>query len=512
MGVVFLPVPLYGEGPPQTEPRMVDLNVVALDSHGQPVTDLTRDEFRVTDSGQPQNIAFFRRRDSRRGLAPTAGPNEFSNRGETNIPRATLILFDLLNETFSNRGLAADQLIKNLGSLEAADYVYLYFLTLDGRLYPVRGLPSPGEDHRPEDGPWTRNAKQVVNQALRSVLQNRPVDIDDAIRVQLTYSALDAIAVELSRVPGRKNIVWITDGVPIALGPMRSDTGEVVDFTPLLRRMSEEFDRSGVAIYPVRQVMLGSPNNVDLDDAPATTGGLTAGGRAGASTSTRTGMGSIDTLDQFAGMTGGRPDAGKDIGAALRQAITDTRTSYQIGYYPSEKNWDDKFHKLRVTCTRKGVRIQAKTGYYAWRENPGARAEDAVDSAMRTTFDAAEIGLRASLSPNPNGGRTMRLDAHIDAQDVALVHTGQFYDGQLRLAVAGFVPGEQPRRGPLIPVDLHLSVQERGRAVQQGISFIQNVTLGEGVNTVRLVVFDRGSNAIGSVTMPVPEPVFGRPK
>src|SRR5208283_494884 len=106
-------------------------------------------------------------------------------------------------------------------------------------------------------------------------------------------------------------------------------------------------------------------------------------------------------------MTGGRPDAGKDIGAAVRQAINDTRTSYQIGYYPPARNWNDGFHKLRVTCTRKGVRIQAKTGYYAWRDSPGTKSEQAIVSAVSTTFDAAEIGLRSALSPDPKGGRTM---------------------------------------------------------------------------------------------------------
>src|ERR1035438_304445 len=97
--------------------------------------------------------------------------------------------------------------------------------------------------------------------------------------------------------------------------------------------MSEGFDRSGVSIYPVRMVMMGSPDSM-----------------GGAGT---TGLGSIDTLDQFAELTGGRPNAGKDIGAAVRQAISDMRTSYQIGYYPPEKNWDDKFHKIRPTRTRK---------------------------------------------------------------------------------------------------------------------------------------------------------------
>ena len=64
---------------------MVDLNVVALNSHGDAVTDLARDEIHVTDSGKPQTIAFFRHRDSGLGPPPRLGPNEFSNRTGKNI-------------------------------------------------------------------------------------------------------------------------------------------------------------------------------------------------------------------------------------------------------------------------------------------------------------------------------------------------------------------------------------------------------------------------------------------
>ena len=296
---------------------------------------------------------------------------------------------------------------------------------------------------------------------------------------------------ELSRVPGRKSLVWLTDGVPIELGPRRSDTGDFVDFTPLLRQMSEAFDRSDVAIYPVRKVMLGSPDSM-----------------GGAGTS---GLGSIETLNLFAGTTGGRPDVGKDIAGAVRQAITDMRTSYQIGYYPPAQNWDNKLHKLRVTSTRKGVRIQTKTNYYAWEDAPGAKSEQAIDSALATTFDAAEIGLRASLSGDPKGGRGLHLDAHIDARDIVLVHEGEVYNGELRLAVAGYSPGAKPRRGPVMPMDLHLSAQDHDKALVQGIPFVQDMTLPEDMKTVRLIVFDRGSRAVGSVTISVPEAGRGKP-
>jgi VWFA-related protein len=480
------PWQLYGDNTPQPEPQMVELNVVALDAKGQPVTDLTRDELRVTDSNKPQTITLFRHRDDALSAPPTLGPNEVSNRGRDNVPRATMILFDLLNERFGTRGGTANRLVHDLESLESADYVYLYCLTLDGRLIPVHGLPGPEEEAQPAGGaPWTRQIKPLMDRAMRSFTQLRPVDEEDpTYRIQLTYAALNVAAGELARAPGRKSLVWLTDGVPIELGPNRTWNGQALDFTPQLRQMTETFDRAGVAIYPARQVMMGSPESMG---GPGTTG-----------------LGSIDTLAQFAELTGGRPDAGKDIGAAVRQAITDARTSYQIGYFPPESNWDDKFHKLRITCTRKGVKIQAKTGYYAWHEPAGARSQQAIASVIATTFDAAEIGLRASLSRNEKDPRRVRLDAHVDVHDVAFVHEGDSDRAELRYSVMGFAPGSQPLVGPVTPLDLRLSRQDLDKASQEGIAIQQDLSLGAEITRVRLAVFDRGSNAIGSVTIAIP--------
>jgi hypothetical protein len=129
----------------------------------------------------------------------------------------------------------------------------------------------------------------------------------------------------------------------------------------------------------------------------------------------------------------------------------------------------------------------------------------------RTTFDAAEIGLRASLTPDPQG-RMVRLEAHIDARDVALVHEGDRYNGELRLAIVGYTAAGQPQRGPLAPLDLHYSAPERDTELREGIPCVQNVSLPASVTTVRLVVFDRGSNAIGSVTLLVPEAGSATPR
>ncbi len=475
--------------------KLLDVNVVALDNRGQPVNDLTADDFSITDAGKPQKIAFFRHRDATKWQAPNLAANEFSNRGPSGIPHATVILFDLMNEGFASRGVAANQIIKYLEPLENSDYLYLYILNIEGRLFSVHGLPIGEENPEPGTAPWTKKIKPLMDQSLKTTLHARPVDVDVAIRVQLTFAALDMLAVQLSRVPGRKNVVWVTDGVPIGLGPIRSDTGDFVDFTPQLRQLSQALERSGVAIYPVRQVMLGSPDQI----------GGTSGGN-GATGGTGMGSQSIATLDEFANVTGGRPNAGKDIGAALKQAMADAAVSYQLGYYEPDRNWDNKFHKLKITCKRKGVHIQAKTGYYAWANQPGAVSEQAIRSIAPTPFDAAEIGLRGSLATDPKDKKMAHLEARIDAKDIALGQEGDHFEGQLRVALIGYQIDGHMEASKVMPVTLHYTAEERDKAFAEGITLSQNVGISDQINKVRLVVFDRGSNAIGSLTIPVNPP------
>lgn len=76
-------------------------------------------------------------------------------------------------------------------------------------------------------------------------------------------------------------------------------------------------------------------------------------------------------LNELAHRSGGRlvradtlaslPDAFGDIAAELR-------TQYAIGYYPTNKERDGKYRKIKVTSTRKNVKVRARPGYRAGRE------------------------------------------------------------------------------------------------------------------------------------------------
>jgi VWFA-related protein len=463
--------------------QMVQLSVVALDSRGQPVGDLTAGDFEISDSGKPQKVAIFRHADGRLQQAPPLAPGEYSNRAAGNLPYATVILLDLLNEAFGARGEASTYLIDGLKSVESSDTLYFYLLTADAKLYPVRGLPG-AENEAPAPGgvPWTKDAKPLVEGALSKMFQLRPTATDIGTRVQQTFAALRSLGSMLAGIPGRKNIVWITRGVPISLAVSSQSnigSGEPLDFTPLLRRLCLILGRFNVAVYPVMQVPPGM---------------------GGASDST--GVSGEEGLRQIADWTGGPAKATNSISSTLRQAMNDVRTSYQLGYYPSAANWDGKFHSLRVACARKGVKIQAKTGYYALPDK-ATDEQEALKVAVMTAFDASEIGLRCTMAPSPMGGSVVRFTLRVDPSDIRITQQGDRFASHLDAQMAGYLPSGEPRLAPANPLNPSWSADELAKAKTDGILWTQDLNPADAGEKIRFLVYDRDSHAIGTLTIPL---------
>src|SRR5687767_8295136 len=58
---VVFPSSLFAQAPTfRTGTTLVEFTIVALDGDGNPITDLTKDEVVLTDSGRTRDIAFFR--------------------------------------------------------------------------------------------------------------------------------------------------------------------------------------------------------------------------------------------------------------------------------------------------------------------------------------------------------------------------------------------------------------------------------------------------------------------
>ena len=71
-------------------------------------------------------------------------------------------------------------------------------------------------------------------------------------------------------------------------------------------------------------------------------------------------------LDILSTATGGRTFASSDLNMAVIQAQTDARSGYILEYDPPlPENWEGKFHKVQVSCGRKGLHLRNQQFYLA---------------------------------------------------------------------------------------------------------------------------------------------------
>lgn len=447
------------------------LNVAVTDHKGQAVTGLQASDFRIQEDGKARNIVFLRFSGDQPGPAKQAVAGEYSNRAGA-APHATVILLDLLNEQQMIGGsVISDQLTRAFKNIESCEDLYLYFLTTKGELYPVRPLPKPGAPLQPAAEPWSRNLTPMLDAALKTVTSfQSPDNYEIKTRVEMTTHALREIGTEMQVMPGRKNLVWMTRGIP--LNGHSITEGGMVDFSTNIRVLCELLQRVEIAVYPV-----GAPLDSESDLA----------------------------LVEIAGLTGGRKYAFGGIGDAVRDAVADSRANYQIAFGSTSERMDSKHRKVRVTCTRKDVRLQTISGFYDLVAMPQrAVVEHAlVENTARSPLDANDIGVRASVAPDPALPHQTRIDVRIDPADLLLTEAQGYRTGKILVVFTTYGPGGLLEPRPSLRPDIKLTPEQYAAAARDGIEYHPSMALSADVRKVRVIVVDDELAAIGSVTIPI---------
>jgi len=75
----------------------------------------------------------------------------------------------------------------------------------------------------------------------------------------------------------------------------------------------------------------------------------------------------ISVMDRIASETGGMHIDAEvtDLHTYFREIAEELRTSYEVAYYPSNKAKDGTFRKIGIRVRVDGVKVRAKTGYFA---------------------------------------------------------------------------------------------------------------------------------------------------
>jgi VWFA-related protein len=124
------------------------------------------------------------------------------------------------------------------------------------------------------------------------------------------------------------------------------------------------------------------------------------------------------TLRDLSESTGGLLIANtNDLGKRLEQVASDLRLYYELSYAPVRTEYDGKFRKIEVKVARKGVAVQARSGYFAL--PPGGSTlfpyEVPLLGALTTRAKAHDFDLRPGIAFGEKGEPTVSVEVPLDA-------------------------------------------------------------------------------------------------
>lgn len=454
--VVVPPGSAVGQGQQRTEQpvfrtgvQIVEVDVRVFDRDGRFVSNLTRDDFEVIESGSPQKILTLYLVDGRPAGSDRSGPAPATPVAPVASPATArqtwIFVFDLNHlapgGAFDRAKKAVEAYVLDrfregdLGGIVAGTRMVNNRLTsIREELVEAARSVKPNADSRTRHLALTREwprlqdeyeALQIANndrEAIQRAVIRACNDDPDACRVtqpdlqvrekaqrlrvdihratQETLAAVNALASGLSRVPGPKTVVFLSDGFVVQ------------DVETSLRSVVGQMARAGARVYAIDMRGLNRGNQSALIDQAAV--GDSAGGPAG-----------MDALEDgpnsLAVDTGGMMIRNENnIGRALETIAADSNHYYVIGYQPLDAVFDGRFRPIEVRVRQGNVRVRARRGYLALEPSrllvprpvnpppepelrPAAAEQPAAGGAAPATAEPAGVpneGTRTAASPD----------------------------------------------------------------------------------------------------------------
>jgi VWFA-related protein len=404
----------------------VSVDAIVSDRQGNPVLDLTKEEFKIKEDGKPQTIESF----SVIKIDPLEqqldGPAREihsidEERREAQRPdvRLFIILLDDYHVRRGNDMSVRKPLIDFIeNQLAPADMVAIMY-----PLTPITGLT------------FTRNRSSLVSAiehfqgrrfdyTPRNEFEERyayyPAATVEMVRNQVVMTALKGAAARLGGLrEGRKSIIFVSEGFTTILPPQmndpvaampgvgnaargspniqnsdRAEWSATVDMVSDMSLIFTEMNRNNTSIYALDPRGL-APFEYDINQG---------GGAIGLQVDRKHLEASLDTLRALAENTDGRAIVNtNDLAKGMRQIIRDASGYYLIGYNSAQAPIDGRFHKIDVEVTRKSVDVRARKGYWAY------TAEDAARAATPRVEAPAAVTAALAAMVDPPRGRPARF-------------------------------------------------------------------------------------------------------
>jgi VWFA-related protein len=532
--------------------QMVQVDIIAKDRDGKPVQNLKQSDFTVYDNGRKQDISFFSlETDKTRNLPrPQLEPETYSNLIEKKqgvSGNLTILLLDFLNTKHSDIAFAKDKVIKLLSDMKPDDHVAVYVLS--GRLYvlhdftsDMNALTKSVKKYDTVDSADVANSSfftpdfgsdiatsQFLNQASQDMSDYANID-----RVFTTTNVFEIIAQHMIRLPGRKNLIWVSGSFPISmnLDKIENSTNDAYETpsTPMLsphkygatghaeglymsdrRTFDDQVARAvralasaNIAIYPVDpRGLMGDSGTVAVISAHALAGPQIYE-QPGALYDIAP---NFDTMNTLASRTGGLAFYNNnDVGGEVRRAIEDSRVSYMLAFYPSEDDGRGKFHSIKVRVDRPGIELRYRTGYTPKPLNATGVIDNTaiLREAVMSPLDATGLGMTVHAS-SVHGATTptVALRINLEENDVSFKFNDERTTGLIEVLLVQYDAEGNEISGETSKVKMRLVKDTYAKVRKEGLQFGRNLPLKPGAVELKVIACDDKSSAIGSVSIPL---------
>jgi VWFA-related protein len=533
--------------------RLVDVSLVADDKKGRPVNGLKAEDIEVYDNERRQQIKFFSPADAvppSTGPAPAASPEDtFSNHSADaatspatpqNNAGATILLIDEGHLAWNDMQNARTQMLQFLSSAPPSERVGIY--TMNGLGFRVlveattdravlitrlqKWMPT-AQSVAQAQNEETRNRQQfneVRNFSDLASVNGNHADMPDGLSTidpqlltmgsnpaRASLIILVGVARRLASVPGHKNLVWVSSDNVFA--DFR-DQGVGIDRTTgtldrFALRAQEAMNDAHVAVYPFDVSQLETSDiaadtqhrNVQLTPTNSAAGTAPIDRTAGRIKAEM--LQDVHSIQwpvrQVAEATGGRAiRRSGDLAAALSEIVEDSHATYMLSFSP-DQSADDQYHAITVKLTGKqhGLTLHYRTGYLYSKEP--ATLQDRFKQAVWQPIDSNELTVTTKVLQTDQGSNMQiniaaagldgeQLSEHwIDKLDIFFI---QRDDAGLQADVEG-----QTLR-------LRLKPSTYQQMLSTGVPYERIVQLKPGIASLRILVVDRNSGRMGSVTIP----------
>jgi VWFA-related protein len=531
--------------------NLVLVPVVVRDAKGQPVTGLHKEDFKVFDRGQEQQIGQFEV-DSLAPAQPlttspasTGSANAPSRSTVANTqPRYLAFYFDTLHATGTDLQVARDaagryfasslgpthhvaivtpeatlvdftsdavRIRDALGKLQVSSHARNYsadcpklsdYQASQISDYPDNlGLDSwiAARDEAKNCG-FTAIASNasipafIVSQAHAIVSQNEAL-------TRASLNGIDRLVQHFAQVPaGRRGIVLVSQGFLTVSQQFQID--RVIDRALRAQVIVDSLDPKGLPILL----------RTDASQAYVAVSGEEL---------------QSEVLDDIAQGTGGSFfHANNDLQGGF-SALMGSQVTYMLGFAPSDVKANGTFHPLKVILVpeRKGTTVQARRGYFAPQQGskgdnagdqanqspapPTSREDEAwhakVQELLLAKSETAELSvdLNSTISADSSEKRTLNVSAHVDTRTLRFDRYADRNTNTVIAVVGVFDSTDHLLQAQQRQAKISATDDELKGVTQKGIDFAFAFQLPAGSYRIRTVVTESHQHLVTSTSRPI---------